>query len=124
MELLVAASVMIIAVVGGFSSHVAGRKLMQEGRDTSLATSILRSNMESLLLRSKAELLDPANNFVPGQPIVSLQGQQLEAQQVLFDTPGFAPGDPVPQVLNVALTLSWNASSGRQRTLTLTSAIR
>mgnify|MGYP001497805339 CR=1 FL=1 len=123
-ELLLSASVLVIAVVGAFSTQLAGKRLMQESRDTALATSILCSNLEALLARPKTDFTSGVGGLAPGAPVEPLAGHALQDQTLILETPGWAPGDPVPDVLDISLRLNWTASSGRARTMREVGSLR
>ena len=123
-ELLIAATILIIALGGSFTSHLSARGLMRESRDTDLAVGALRSNMERLQLMTIADLTRPAGAVVSGQPIVPVNGLPLDQMVMTYETPGWTLGDPTPGVLNVRLRLDWTSSNGNPRSLSLRSAVR
>lgn len=121
-EVLIAAAVMTITVMGSLAAHVTSRSLLQESRDTDLANALLRNSMERVLEFPADDLCQGAAPYVPGQPMPIPDGVALQNQQIQFTTPGYTLGDPTPSVLDLRLTLTWRSSTGRNRTLFLDSA--
>lgn len=123
-ELLIAATILIIALGGSFTSHLSARGLLRESRDTDLAIAALRSNMERLRLMTVADLTQPAGDIVSGQPIAPVNGVPLEQMVLTYETPDWALGNAAPGVLNVRLRLDWTSSNGNARTMSLRGAVR
>jgi prepilin-type N-terminal cleavage/methylation domain-containing protein len=122
-EVLIGATILVIAMLGGFSAHIAADKLTRESAEKEIARGILESAMQRVLHEGAAELAS-GDSYVPGEAIAVPETTLLEDAQLRLETPGFVLGDPVPTVLTVRLVLAWTADSGIARSLSLTSATR
>lgn len=114
-EVMVAISVMLVAVVGSFASQMASVNLMRTSRETNAAMLDLQAAMDRILLTPHATI--PVA-FAEGQPIAAFNDLHLPGQTIVVDYPTFG-GGATPPVLEINLLMTWNDFQGRQRRLTL-----
>ena len=121
-ELMVATVVFMLAIFGALSTQLASKRLIDESLETELATELARARMSEVMFLSVADIAAGQGaarvERDNGQP--SIGG--LENANLVFSTPGFVPGTPVPDTIVVRIDLTWTASRGQQRTLILRSA--
>ena len=122
-EVLVGGSILVLAVLGAFSAHVAADKLTHESEEKEIARGILESAMQRVLLEG-APALASGEPWFPGETLALPEAALLTGAELTFDTPGFDLGDPVPYVLTVRIALAWKSDGGIARSLSLTSATR
>ncbi len=102
--------------------QMASRQLMQEAHDTELAVELLHETLQTLRSESISELLDAGGSYGPDQSITTCD--VFHGQDVRYTTPGYAAGDPEPEVLMVELEVTWVSSTGQTRDLAILGAIR
>ncbi|MBL8860718.1 MAG: prepilin-type N-terminal cleavage/methylation domain-containing protein [Planctomycetes bacterium] len=119
-ELMIAITVLLVAVLGTFSSQLRARELIQTTRETAIATADLRAAMERILLRPIDQLPIAGSAFADDQPIAQFEGLHLTDQRIVADYPGYT-GGAVPDPLPIVLTMTWTDPRGRPRTETLRS---
>lgn len=122
LELLISLTVLLVVMAGSGLSYVTSHDLARAARETSLATEELGTAMEELLAQTRANLVDPAGDYVAGQPIPAYEGRLLDAERVVPTYPGHVPGDPAPPVLDIRLTITWTGFDSRERSLTIASS--
>lgn len=121
-ELLIAVTVVALALFAGLRSQTAAIELMREARETEVAIEILREGMAQLMLEDNDDLCDAGGSVEPGVALVTHDA--LEGQTLTYALPGYVAGDPVPDCLALRLELQWTTSRGRSRTMTLVGAKR
>lgn len=91
------------------------RKLSSLAEETNVAVEILESQFAECMSLSRegltGEVLTP-NTELDLDAI-------LDGQTLLFETPGFNPGEEVPEVLEFRLTLTWLSVDDRERTISV-----
>jgi prepilin-type N-terminal cleavage/methylation domain-containing protein len=121
LELMIAVSVILVAVVSTFAAQISSHNLILTSRETNTAVADLQAAMERVLLRPADQIpLAGAANFPPGTPIAAFNDLHLANQRVVPTYPDFA-GGAVPDPLEIVLTMSWNDHKGRPRTMRLAS---
>ena len=115
LELLVAATVMTLAVLGSLSAHAGSQKLARNARDTERAMSDLQAAMEEVLLSPLDEV---TTEFPDGTAMATFDDLHLTDEQVVVSYPNFV-GATVPDPLEVVITVTWRGTSAGQRSLTL-----
>lgn len=121
MELMIAITILLVAVLSTFVSQLSSHNLIRTSRETNSAIADLQAAMERVLLRPADQIpLAGAANYPPGQPIAMFDGLHLSGETIVPSYPGFA-GGAVPDPLPIVLTLAWNDFKGRPRTMRLAS---
>jgi len=59
------------------------------------------------------------SEFENGQPIAKYTNKSLTNETIVATYPGYAGGAPVPDPLQIVLTITWNDFVGRPRTITI-----
>lgn len=121
-ELLIAVTVLALALFAGLRSQTAAIELMREARETEVAIEVLREGMAQLMLEDNDELCDAGGSVAPGVALVTHDA--LPDQALTYTLPGYTEGHPVPDCLAMRLELQWTTSRGRTRTMTLVGAKR
>lgn len=121
-EVLLAASMLSVSMLGALRSQVSSVQLMKEARETELAVQVLHEAMARAQLETNAELAGADGDLAPGEPLAT--SLVLTDQVVQYTLPGLADGDPVPVCLGLRFQISWTSSSGLPRTLALVGAKR
>lgn len=119
-ELMIAITVLLVAVLGTFVSQLKARELMQTSRETSIAMADLQGAMEQILLRPVDLIPVASSAYADDQPIAAYTDLHLPNQRIVADYPGFS-GGAVPDPLPIVLTMTWTDPRGRPRTKTLRS---
>jgi prepilin-type N-terminal cleavage/methylation domain-containing protein len=119
-ELMIAITVLLVAVLATFVSQLRARDLIRTARDTEVATGDLEAAMERVLVFPPDQLPGPAGRFPDGQPIAAFEGLHLANESIVVTYPGFAGGE-VPDPLSIVLTLTFDDFSGRPRVMRLAS---
>jgi len=120
-EVMLALGVLLVAVLGAFSSQVASSNLIRTSRETDLALADLQACMEQALTLTTDDLPIPGSLFEDGQPVALYEDLNLEGESVVTTYPGYVVGQTVPDPLEIVLTLTWNDYGTRPRTVTLRS---
>ena len=68
---------------------------------------------------SRAQIVDPDGPTAGGTPIAAYTDRVLDDQTVVATYPGYTAGDPLPEALDVLVTITWTTFDRRQRSLTL-----
>lgn len=118
-ELMVAITVLLVAVLGTFVAQIASHDLLRQSRETNLASADLAAAMEELLVLP-ADQIPLAGRFPPGQPIAAFEGLHLANERIVPAYPGFTGPTP-PDPLAIVLTLTFDDAKGRRRELRLAS---
>jgi hypothetical protein len=113
-EVLCAATVLVVAVLATLSTQLGSLELVQQSRDTEIATADLRAAMERVLLASIDEI--PTTRFPPGISIPEFDDKSLTNERIVPSYPGWAAGAPLDP-LPIELALTFNDRKGRPRTL-------
>lgn len=116
-EVLCAATVLVVAVLATLSTQLSSLELVQQSRETEIAMADLRAAMELVLLESIDDI-PAAGNFPPAQSIPAFDDKSLRDERIVPSYPGWSaatPLDPLP----IVLTLSFSDRKGRPRTLRL-----
>lgn len=120
-ELMVAIAVLLITVGGAVSSEVASQRLIRTSADTSAAMADLQACMEQAMLLAPEDLPVAGSLYEAGQSIVAFEDLHRQGERIVATYPGHVPGGPIPDPLEIVLTISWNDHQGRIRTLQLAS---
>jgi prepilin-type N-terminal cleavage/methylation domain-containing protein len=118
-ELMVAVGILLIAVLGTFSSQVTSHDLLRATHETDAATTDLQAAMEQILLRPPDQIPIAGSPYQAGQPIAAYTNLHLRNERMVATYPNYAGGATVTDPLSIVLTLTWNDFKGRRRTMTL-----
>lgn len=120
LELMFAVTILVIGVMGAFTTQVGSLGVITTGQETSIATMELQAAMESVLVADPVTIVD---SFPAGQPIPAFTNRNLRDQTVVVTYPNFTGVGPIPSTLDVRLTVTWNDFEGRTRSLQLDTAV-
>jgi len=120
-EVMLALSVLLVAVLGAFGSQAASSNLIRLSRETDLALADLQACMEQALTLTTDDLPIPGSLFEEGQAVALYENLNLEGESIVATYPGYVVGQTVPDPLEIVLTLTWSDYGTRSRTVTLRS---
>ena len=120
-EVMMALGIMLVAVLGAFSSQVASSNLIRISRESDLALADLQACMEQALTLSTDDLPISGSLFEDGQPVALYEDLNLEGESIVTTYPGYVEGQTIPDPLEIVLTMTWNDYGRRSRTVTLRS---
>jgi len=109
LEVLLAMSVLLIAVVAAISSQITSMNLVRSTRESNTAMADLQTAMEELLVEDAEEL---PFNFPPGTPLAPFTNLNLNGESIVPTYPGWG-GGPVTDSIQIVLTMTWNDWRGR-----------
>lgn len=118
-ELMVAIGVLLVAVMSAFSSQLTSLNLTKTSSETKTAITDLQTAMEELLLEPAAGMPLVGEPFEAGVPLAAFADLHLQDEQIVPSYPGYTPGNPVPDPLQITLTVTWSDYAGRARSLDL-----
>ena len=119
LEVMLAISVLLIAVVSAMSSQVSSMNLLRASKESNTAMTDLEMAMEEVLLTSQDDI--PVE-FPPGQPIPDYTTLNLGGETIVANYPGIV-GGIVPDPLEIVLTMTWNDWAGRPRSSRLATMV-
>lgn len=115
-EVLVAATVLMVGITGTIITNVASSNLVQTSEETEMVTVALADTVERMKILSPDGVATtfPADTAIPGvdSPIDELQIEPTY--------PGFTAGDAA---ITIQLVATWTTFNGQTRTLRLTTAV-
>jgi prepilin-type N-terminal cleavage/methylation domain-containing protein len=120
-EVMMALGVLLVAVLGAFSSQVASSNLIRVSRETDLALADLQACMEQALTLTTDDLPIPGSLFEEGQAVALYENLNLEGESIVTTYPDYVVGQTIPDPLEIVLTLTWSDYGTRSRTVTLRS---
>ena len=121
-EMLIAIGVLLVAVMGAYSSQVTSMRLVDQSRERAVALSDLEACMEEVMSTASDTLPVPGSTFEHGQPVASYEELHLRDERIVATYPEFTGGD-VPDPLVVRLSASWTDFDGHPRTMDLVTAV-
>jgi type II secretory pathway pseudopilin PulG len=119
-ELMIAATILMIAVLSTFVAQIGSNNLLRVSRETNTGMADLETAMESVLLRPVDEIPIATSPFKPNVPIAAFTNLHLSGETIVPTYPGYA-GGTIPDPLEIVLTLRFKDFKGRQRTMQLAS---
>ena len=118
-ELIIAISILLVAVGGAYSSQLTSLRLVEQSRARTVAMTDLAACMEQILAGS-AELLPlPGSSFAHGESVTAFEGLHLPGERLVASYPGYQLNGEVPNPLPVVLTAFWIDEQGREQSDTL-----
>jgi len=120
-EIVMALGVLLVAVMGAFSSPATSSNLITVSNETDIAMVDLQACMEQLLTLSSDVIPIPGSDYEQGLPVAQYVDLNLQNESIVATYPGYVVGQPVPDPLEIQLTITWNDYGTRTRTDTLTS---
>ena len=115
LEMLIAISVLLVAVGGSYLSQVTSMGLIEQSRDRAQALMDLEACMQQVALLPSASLPVAGSAFEHGLPVAFYEGLHLPEQRIVATYPGFDPALEVPDPLQVVLTATWEDRMGREQ---------
>lgn len=119
-ELMIAITVMSLAVLTTFTSQLEAHSLVRQSGETNTAMADLQSAMEQVLILQVDQIPIPASRFRADTEVASFSSLHLRNEAIVSTYPGYTGGS-VPDPLQIVLTCTWNDFKGRQRSLRLAS---
>lgn len=116
-ELMLGVGVLLVAVLGALGSELVSNNLVRTTRETDAATTDLQAAMEQLLLRGSDQIPIAGSPFQSDQPIAAFEGLHLRNERIVSTYPGYTAGLPVPDPLQIVLTMTWTDFRGNPRTM-------
>jgi prepilin-type N-terminal cleavage/methylation domain-containing protein len=120
-ELMISVAVLLVAVLGTFATQLESADLMRTSRETNAAVMDLRSAMDRILASPFDDLAVAGSAYADGAEIEDFEELNLAGETITVDYPDYVAGGPVPDPLEIVLTIAWTDFAGRDRTLRLVS---
>jgi hypothetical protein len=121
-EIAMALGVLVIALGAFLRTQVGASQLLGTARETAIATADLQACMEEIHALPHEQVPVAGARFAADQPVAAFEGLHLRAERVVASYPGYVPGGPVPDPLEIVLTVTWSDAAGRPRSMRCTSA--
>lgn len=122
LEVLIASSVIVIALLAAYSSQISSLGLLKTTRDNNTAMAELTAAMEMILTEPVDDIPIAGSEYEANQAIVAFNDRSLRNERIVATYPNLPVGGAIPDLLEITLTLTWTDWSGRQRNMTLRSA--
>jgi len=119
---MIAVAVLLVAILGAFSSQLTSHNLLRTTRETDTAACDLQAAMEQILLRAPDQVPVAGSPYQADQPIAAFTDLHLRNERMVAAYPGYVAGLPVPDPLQIELTVTWDDFRGRQRSMRISSA--
>lgn len=120
-EMMIAITVLAVAVLSTFITQISSHNLMRTSRETNVAMADAEAAMDRLLLLPFDSIPVPGSAFALGQPVAAFTNLHLENETIVPTYPGYAGVGTIPDPLQIVLTVTWNDYAGRQRIIRLSS---
>lgn len=121
-EIAMAIGVLVIALGAFLRTQVGASHLLGTARETAIASADLQACMEEIHAIPHEQVAVVGSRFEADQPVAAFEGLHLQGERIVASYPGYVPGTPLPDPLEIVLTNTWNDPAGRARTMRLTSA--
>lgn len=118
LELMIAVVLLTFGVLSAFYGQISSLNLLRAARERNTAMSDLEACMETILAEPLADI---PGSFPGGTPVAAFTALHLDAQQVVPTYPGYAGAGPVPEPLEIQVTVTWSDWRGRPQTIRLAS---
>lgn len=119
---MIATVVVMISVLTAINSHISSFASMQSSRETTLAVGDLQAAMESLLVLQVDQIPIAGSEFEIAQPIARFTDLHLKGESIVATYPGYTIGGPIPNPLQIVLTIGWKDQKGRARRISARTA--
>lgn len=119
-ELMIAITILTIAVMATFVTQLGANNLMRQSRQTNTAMADLEAAMEEILILPCDQIPLAGGGYPPAVAIGAFTNLHLSGETIVPTYPGYA-GVTVPDPLQVVLTCTFNDPKGRQRIIRLAS---
>lgn len=113
-EVTIAVTVLLVAVLSTFLSQISANDLLRQARETNTASADLQATLERVLTRGVEQI--PVQ-FPPGAELATTPS--LRDQSIVASYPGYVAGTAVPDPLTIVLTATWTDHRGGARSLRL-----
>lgn len=124
-EFMIAAVVLVVGVSASALQSARAHALRDHTEQRLTASAHLRGVMASVLEQEPEDLLAEDSVWRPGAVDVSANLVQcLPDQRTTVDYPGFATGDPAPELLPVVIRVEWERGDGDMVEMELCSAVK
>lgn len=120
-ELMIAITVLLIAVLSTYAAQISARNLLRTSRETSAAIADLQTAMDGALSLSVGQMPIAGSAYAENTPIPAFEGLHLSGESIVTTYPTYTVGGAIPDPLQIVMTLTWNDFKGRQRTMRLSS---
>ncbi len=117
-EVMLAASVMLVSVMAAVSSQLTSMSLLRASSESNTAMTDLQTAMEEVLLQP-IDNMPTAGFYPPGQPIAAYSNLNLNGETITPTYPTYGGVGPVPDPLELILTMTWQDWRGRPMTAQL-----
>ncbi|MCB9890652.1 MAG: type II secretion system protein [Planctomycetes bacterium] len=121
---MVAASILVIALTAILQSQISNVKVSTASRARAIATSELRSCMETALAMTIDGILATGSPFVHDQPVAAFTDRALPGEKIVVKFPNYTAPDPVPPVLLIHFEIEWRDPSGMVNSFDAMGALR
>ena len=122
LELMLAMTVMTVGLVAAFGGQVGTQQVIRQSKETQLVLTRLETVMEYIHAQKPEDLpTDPVVAHGQTAPLDDDLG--LRDLQIITLYQGYVPGLDPPDPLHFTVTGSWTDFEGRNRTMTLASAV-
>jgi len=118
-EMIVAITVLLIAVLSTSVAQIAALRLQDGAKETNVALADLESAMESVMAMSIDTIPIDGSRFESGQPVAAFERLHLRDQRIVATYPGYTLGGSVPDPLPIVMTTTWTDRRGVQRSAVL-----
>jgi prepilin-type N-terminal cleavage/methylation domain-containing protein len=116
-EIVIATTILVVAVLGTFLSQLKAHSLVSSSRETSVAMADVRAVMERLALMPLQEIPVGTSTYAAGEPVAAFEGLHLRDERVVVTYPGYGGGTFVPDPLPILVTITWTGGRGERREL-------
>jgi len=119
-ELMIAATILMVAVLATFVAQISSHNLVRVARDTNTGMADLEAAMEEVKLLPVDAIPIATSAFKPNTPIAAFTNLHLKNESIVPTYPGYG-GGTIPDPLQIVLTLTFKDNKGRPRTMKLAS---
>ena len=117
-ELVLAASLLLIGVMAAFSSQLSSMNLSRASRESNTAMTDIQTAMDEVLLQP-IDQIPTAGFYPPNQPIAAYTNLNLNGETVTPSYPNYGGVGPVPDPLEIVLSMTWKDWRGRRMAIQL-----
>lgn len=113
-EVMVAIVVLLIASSAAFMSQLTSMRMVNQSRDVSMAISDMEACMDRVRMSPVDELAVAGSPYEHGQSVVQYEDLHLRDERIVVTYPGYVPGGPLPDPLQVVVAATWTPNRGGQ----------